>query len=365
VTKKQRTTATIRRPSRLLRSLAQAAVIGTLLSTLPAVSTAQSNQDPAKQEQEPKWYQVEVIIFERLPGNQAGDTEAWPKDIELAYPANWQKLIAPEQAMEMVAALEEKMTPAGQAEKNAARDETILAAVPQTDATSEGQAIAVPEGQNAMESELSEPLPPILNTGALPELAFVKLPEAKRTLNESKNAIARDRALRVLFHEAWRQPIVSAEDAPAIIISGGNTYGDHAELEGTLRLSVSRYLHLNTNLWHTHFIPNYGQEPEHWPTVPPVPVRVPERNAAPEELESETAVQVVGEEGDALWRFDLTAPIDDYTNLIDQPFLIQEIITLRQTRRMRSGELHYIDHPRLGLLIKVDPYKPEPAKEVR
>jgi hypothetical protein len=33
---------------------------------------------------------------------------------------------------------------------------------------------------------------------------------------------------------------------------------------------------------------------------------------------------------------------------------------MQQRRRMRSGELHYLDHPLLGLLIKVSRYPFEP-----
>ena len=35
------------------------------------------------------------------------------------------------------------------------------------------------------------------------------------------------------------------------------------------------------------------------------------------------------------------------------------VILLEQTRRMRSGEVHYIDHPLLGLIIKFTPISGE------
>jgi hypothetical protein len=31
---------------------------------------------------------------------------------------------------------------------------------------------------------------------------------------------------------------------------------------------------------------------------------------------------------------------------------------LREQRRMRSGELHYLDHPKFGVLARVDPIQP-------
>jgi hypothetical protein len=33
---------------------------------------------------------------------------------------------------------------------------------------------------------------------------------------------------------------------------------------------------------------------------------------------------------------------------------------LQAHRRMRSGELHYIDHPAMGILILVTPFQPNP-----
>jgi hypothetical protein len=33
---------------------------------------------------------------------------------------------------------------------------------------------------------------------------------------------------------------------------------------------------------------------------------------------------------------------------------------VRLNRRMRSGELHYLDHPRVGILVQAERYRPEP-----
>lgn len=307
-------TMTINRLVRLIaRPAMQALVYAALIST-SGWSYAQSDKD------EPTWYQVEVVIFERLSGNQGPDKETWPKDVALAYPTNWQKLITPEQAQNLAPLLE----------PNAA---TTMASSSAYDLAAWGDA------------------PPVYRAAEKPEFAFVHLPQSARTLNESTGAVDRNRIMRVLFHEAWRQPIVAAEEAPAIIINGGNRYERHQELEGTISLSISRYLHVHTNLWFTQFIPNYGQESEHWPALPPIPERreqLPEATASTVDFTSKTSV------------WDLNSTLNsEYANLVDEPFLINEIFTLKQTRRMRSGELHYIDHPNMGMLIKIDPYKPD------
>ncbi len=255
-----------------------------------------SHGAPEEPQGEIDWYQVEVVLFERLSGNESGDPEAWPKDITLDYPATWRKL------------------------------------------SSSSDSSAVDAG---------------------PEPAFVLLPESERTLNESTGAIADDRAMRVLFHEAWRQPIKPIDEAVPIIIRGGNNYEEHTELEGSIQLSISRYLHVHTDLWLTQFVPNYGQESEHWPSLPDVPKRQPALPPVDVSTNLDTGALDLSDSQSA-WELDAApidaTPIDEYTSLIEQPFLIKEIVTLQQTRRMRSGELHYIDHPRLGMLIKIDNY---------
>ncbi len=301
---------------------------------------------------EPKtadWYQVEVTIFERLPGNQAGDTESWPKDVDLHYPADWQKLITQETAADLLAQLE----PVADLSEESTED--FLAPESQTNPPAMEPGTLVID-----ETAPQPPAPPLRYFGAEPEFAFVKLPEAERTLNETTGGISRDRTLRVLFHEAWRQPILARDKATSIIIRGGNEYQNHRELEGSIRLNISRYLHVYTNLWLTEFVPNYGQEPEHWPLLPPVP-----QHDTPQATDNVFDAELVADDrpfdfSDSQSSWKIEAPVaEDYSSLIEQPFLIDEIVTLSQSRRMRSGELHYIDHPRLGVIIKVDIYSPD------
>ena len=48
--------------------------------------------------------------------------------------------------------------------------------------------------------------------------------------------------------------------------------------------------------------------------------------------------------------------------LQENQYSVERTVVLRQHRRMRSNELHYIDHPLFGLLVRITPYetaKPE------
>lgn len=153
------------------------------------------------------------------------------------------------------------------------------------------------------------------------------------------------------------------------MIRGGNEYGDHRELEGTVVVSLSRYLHLQTDLWLTQFVPNVGQDIEHWPSLPLPPSAV-RALYQPIDLESmslepldrspenhvdttnsnyawQSSERSLGWSGQSSFRL----------RVQESPYRVQEISTLRQRRRMRSAEVHYLDHPRMGLLIRIDPVR--------
>ena len=45
-------------------------------------------------------------------------------------------------------------------------------------------------------------------------------------------------------------------------------------------------------------------------------------------------------------------------------YITRQIILLQQERDMRSSEVHYIDHPILGVIIKITPYTAEIAPSI-
>ncbi|HBD22968.1 MAG TPA: hypothetical protein DC023_00925, partial [Oceanospirillaceae bacterium] len=56
-------------------------------------------------------------------------------------------------------------------------------------------------------------------------------------------------------------------------------------------------------------------------------------------------------------------PADNQLNLfLDIPYKqaqISQRFTMQQKRKMRSKELHYLDHPNLVMLVRFDPYTPK------
>ncbi len=363
--------------------------LGLVLGSSPLA--AQSGSD-----EKPRWYQVEVLIFANR--RVTGDSETWRKDIELRYPHNWVALRDPnklppaagteeaallrdgkgsplglpggssslsgsslpdssllEDTAELAAQLAETARLAAAAAESAAA--TGEPDTPATDPTTSADTATAPGPQGTTNGEptaagdedeiAAENRALVVKPVDLLRDPYYLLPASQRALERDAKAIQRSYNYRLLFHEAWRQPVVDQPEAPSLLISAGDKFGQQHELEGTIALSVSRYLHLQTNLWFTRFTHNYGQERSNWPELP---LRPDQRKFSLDAAKSPSAWQ------------QFNPPADDYDKILSTPFLPERISILKQKRRMRSGEVHYIDHPHLGIVILCTPYDvPPPA----
>ena len=54
---------------------------------------------------------------------------------------------------------------------------------------------------------------------------------------------------RTLFHERWVQPVASEGKAIPIVIDRSGDRGDWPVLQGSVKIHISRFLHLETKLW--------------------------------------------------------------------------------------------------------------------
>lgn len=184
----------------------------------------------------------------------------------------------------------------------------------------------LPEADLDLPENISPPKP-------MPAVKYTVLRDGERSLNGLAGKLEATGRYEVLLHQAWRQPGLEREKAAPVHIELplGTTRGNaaptvhaslpdgtgvgqgwnsppEAKLEGDLTLILSRFLHLEADL----------------------------RYYTGEVLQPINAVQ------------------DQFAELVTQP----QVYRLKQERRMRSGELHYIDHPAFGLLAVVKPYEP-------
>jgi hypothetical protein len=167
--------------------------------------------------------------------------------------------------------------------------------------------------------------------------SFSRLPSTELELATASSILEQSGRYEVIEHLAWRQPGLDESEARPVRIRAGtdyrrstaapvlpgqgyespDLYGDAAgavtlpQLDGTVKLALGQYLHLYTDL------------------VLRKPVATANLTAGPE------APRI-----NALHQF----PIE-------------------QHRRMRSRELHYLDHPLLGILVQITPVQVEPEAQ--
>lgn len=152
-------------------------------------------------------------------------------------------------------------------------------------------------------------------------LAFSRLPDTKLQLAGIRQRLADSQDYEVLLHIGWRQPALKGDSAAAVTLplnwsppplsavdaassgipSSPNPFDylpPGTRLWGTLRLVQKRYLHFQADLRYR-------------------------RNDAARADEKAT------------------------------------VYSMTQTRRMRAGEIHYLDHPVLGLMVQARRLRPE------
>jgi hypothetical protein len=121
---------------------------------------------------------------------------------------------------------------------------------------------------------------------------------AELELRSEYQRLSRDPAYAPLLHAGWVQAGLPEDQAPVFDLASLGT----ANPRGTVRLYLSRFLHVNLDL--TYQAPAGG------------------------------------------------APVN--SGDLDE-FAIAPRYTLVNERNVRSGELHYFDHPAFGVLVKITP----------
>jgi len=299
------------------------------------LSLSISSASPAFGADYSDWYQVEVVIFANK--TPAKTDEIWPVK-PLNYPTDMVS-IAPQAApfsAQQVDQLEGYLSlfdaefdtgPDGNFDTN--NDQ------PGTSDSNEflfqsRSRLQVPEEIKLDKPDMDSSLKAVIDYEALFQSdaprAFDALPEERRLLNSQARSIRRSSLYTTLVHQAWLQPIAPDKDSLPVLIQAGAHFDDMYELDGTITISRSRFLHVDTDLWYTEFTRLYQQG------------EAPSSNAdkllAP-------ALRV---------KYPRVAEWESTKG----QYLKVHSHQLQQSRRMRSSTLHFIDHPRFGILIKIE-----------
>lgn len=239
-------------------------------------------------------YRVELVVFASAGG---GDSEQWEALPELAYPASVRVLIDPNEPRGMPTTLG-----------------NTTVSVTTSDPGTDGAPVAPGEAAT-----------------------YVLLPANERELGAAAAAMQRSGRYRILFHEAWIQPIPAQSAALPIVLDRPADGSAWPELQGTIALYQAGDYLLETNLW-------LNTQGEYLPGTWRMPAPPRGRNA----------------KSLAVTQPSITAPASHAPELstasaleavVDYPY--RHAIPLRQTRRIRAGEVFYVDHPMLGVAIKI------------
>jgi hypothetical protein len=162
--------------------------------------------------------------------------------------------------------------------------------------------------------------------------AWFSLDSRFQQFREINSELASSSEHRLLWHKSWRQPVLPRSQVQALFVAGGQLYGDHRELEGSLRFASDRnQVLLDTNLWLNRF--SNG------------PVVVNNRLQLPALPMQETAMD------DALDQ-------EDNAGISPPPGtrVPVQVWQLEQTRDLNSNQFYYLDHPAIGLIVQIRPY---------
>jgi hypothetical protein len=332
----------------LVRYLTAAAFMLTTIALNPMFAQAQ--------EQLQGWYQIDVILFK--PKSADLDEESW-SEIDGTYPANVIavtdgevfKLSQLEQLGVLLPTESDEVAPelgtndfAFEGQSNRNRNRRVIERVTGVSDGDSGKTSneADTDGVSRpieIDSEVDVPaalsIEDIIDT-ALAQgnpnsegaLAFSSR-EADSSLKAILRSLGRSSRFTVLSHQSWVQP-VGSEPTP-VLVQAGKRYDDRFEVEGTLSFTRSRFLHVQTNLWYTIFEPRSGESNPFLAGF--------QSNLSDETLSQyPELVKVERERGQ---------------------YFAARTHLMFQSRRMRSDELHYIDHPLFGIVVRINRFKPE------
>lgn len=155
---------------------------------------------------------------------------------------------------------------------------------------------------------------------------------------------------RILFHESWRQPVSKRNRAFPIYVQGGERI--MPSLESIPEMSSKDQASDGTSA--TESGPDAAQ-----------PVDGDSNNTTEDSFQAGHTLALPEMRGTLLLHVSRYLHVEPDLWLTDQDARNRLYhVQINQSRRMRSEELHYLDHPRFGLLIQVNPWQSEKQKEL-
>lgn len=169
-----------------------------------------------------------------------------------------------------------------------------------------------------------------VNLNSDPTIEFGQLSDGHLALIDARRKIQKN--YHLVLHKAWRQTIGDKEHAQKVHLIGGKDFGGSTahEVDGILRLTSGRYLHVDADLL----------------LRKPMKVILPPMSA--DQTETAISAKFADVANRNLWQ--------------NEPGVKLQSFRLKESSRVRLEEIQYIDHPMYGMIIMVTSEKTDAKK---
>lgn len=280
-----------------------------------------------------RWFQVELSVFSNEREADRNEELRSAERTQLDYPARLNRL---QTLIDLLMLPELLVPPSDSSEDDGEELSTDEAPVELSAAEIRSEIIAT-----------TGPFPPdggdTYNFPDFERDAFVQLPLADSDFQQTNRALERSAEHRLLFHGLWRQPMPDPGNETPLLVLGGEEFGEHHELQGSLSLHFNNgrdRVVIDADLWLAEFV-RFQSEDSEW-RLPQIPATTPPLPRTDSQNAENTGSQ-------------LRDSTSDYS--------VSRVYHMEQSRDMRSNEFHYLDHPALGIVVTVFPYEVPPLPE--
>jgi len=194
-----------------------------------------------------------------------------------------------------------------------------------------------------------------------------RLPNSSLRLNKSFTAMTRSKEFEVLEFAGWKQPLIKNQKGIPLTIKAGEQFGEHYELEGQLTFRKNRYLHVKTDLYMASYEEGTNTNLQKWlledtfsasslSSITGTGSNIPETLPVPAEVIIEQSETITDDSETHSTDVETGAFSATEEKVIN--YIASNIAHMNETRRMRSGEIHFLDHPKFGVLVTIEPTDP-------
>jgi len=325
-------------------------------SSLLAFTPHAYASEPLDLPEDTQWYEVNIVIFKQ--NTQGFQNEQWRDRDQLNLQFPHSTVMLDDESYDNISFDEIELEPYIPDDSLLGAELTLSSlptpAVPKQLSTQPSQA----EQPLTAEEEAffgNEILPPKIT-------AFRSIGTEDEEFIQTLRRLRNSKAYKILTTKTWRQPGLAQSASIPVLIQAGEEFDGNYELEGTVSISLSRYLHVKSNLWLSEYVKQIELSNTWWEesTFENAPAfeglltgstyALETGEASDQNLNDTTAI----DSNDIISNTQLLSSLN--INETTTHYEAIRTVVIDESRRMRSNELHYLDHPLFGMVIKITVY---------